>query len=1357
MFHRLFLLSIMFFPLSVSSNNIPPNLAEWQDWVRYEQEYRGCPNLKGENFARKDHYLCAWPGVLNLQANEESVSFSQTWQILDDSKIPLPGSQSFWPQQVTVNQQKAVVLQNTALPYIQLSKGTYKINGVINWQKRPESLRVPAQIGLIDLTVNGKKQDFVQREKNSVWLGDLEKVEQKEKDFLKIWVNRLVSDFHPMQMTMAIELDVGGNAREQKLTKINLSKYQLMKIESELNSWIDSQGDLWVQLKPGSYELRLMFKIHGFPDQISFDEVGENWPQQEIWVYQNNERLRSTLIEDASPIDADQAFVGEWQNLPHYVLNRNDKLKIKQRHRGISHGSDSLSLEREMWLSFDNQTYYFFDTISGQKTKDWRVNTLESYRLSQLSNHGEQRLITYDDKQRTGAEIRTPQVNILASGEVDANNMKHASGWDIKFARTNINLNVPPGRKLITITGADANYGDWVSSWHLIDIFFVLITLALVFKFFGIIPSLFASVTLALGYHEMNMPVFLWFNFVVAFSFASKVTRPKLLKIFNIYKWLSVSVLLLALLPFLADQIRFTLYPQLEMSQALTSGDYVDETSITLDVRTESEQDNVESFGAVSKLKKAKLPQKIIVTGSRIKKSDLDSAYEQGAIIQAGKGKPDWRWQKAGYSWNGPVDGAEEVRVSILSEIWVKFLRLSLVLFSILWLLAIFSKNLDLKSKLKNLVSKQLKSATSAAILFLAICLVPYAQPVLASEYPSDKLLNELQNRIYPMPLCQPDCVSLSAAKMTVDGQSLTLYLNYQSGTKVAALIPDSLDWRINEISINGKPLKNVWRNKSGRWISLSAGQSNVTIKASLKDKSDLTIIFPERPMKISHQIKGWELSGVTSQRLASDSLQLTRIVPIKTDENISDRSNATGVAQEQSIADLFLVTRRFIFGSQWRSTTQVDRQAPQTGSLTTSIPLLPFEKPLEMTESIKNEMMQVVIPSDDDRVSWESSISGEPKFELTALDQTSISESWEIVVFPNWNIKIEGIPAVLPTNMSQDDFWIYQYFPRGGEKLAFSISKPPAATGASVAITNVEQIHRLSKRKTVTELVIDYRATRAEPLLIQIGDAELKDIHHDQDQVNLGKLDGVVSIGLKPGKHQLRLRLESKLAMDFKLEIDQVSLNQQFTNSSVMVNLPENRWLIAASGPGYGPAVIYWGELIFFILLAIGLSRLPFSPLNYWQWLVLGLGMSTFSWFALAFVIAWLLTSHWKRSNKQALQQFPIATSWLTVVSTFSAVMVLIVAVPYGLLQSPDMGVVGNGSYNHSLLWFLDQGDGDLGAVAVYTLPIWIYKILMLIWSTWLSFSLIRWVGWIWKDLSDAPFTKKKIIAADSKPKNNK
>jgi len=894
------------------------------------------------------------------------------------------------------------------------------------------------------------------------------------------------------------------------------------------------------------------------------------------------------------------------------------------------------------------------------------------------------------------------------------------------------------------------------------------------FKFFGLIASGFALITLILGYHESHMPTFLWLNLIASISIVDKITKPSWLKAFNIYRWISVGLLLLTLLPFVAQQIRYTLHPQLEMSRSITfslsdTASMRPKNPINIAVAELEQYDDFQDNEIKRRTRKIAKASSVIITALRTQRAELDNSYEQGAIIQAGKGKPNWQWKQAGYGWNGPVEGDEQVSLHILTTNWVRLLRVMLIVFSLLWLLTILSKGFNIKSGMKEILdntnngkkraTKNKTLANTASIglaIFLGISSFSVSEKISAKEYPSEALLTELHSRLYPKPVCAPNCVSVANAKMTINGLAVALELSYQSGAELASLLPDSDDWNIEAISVNGKATNALWRNKSGQWLPLKAGLSNVKIIAHLKIKSDLVIRFPEKPLRLTHKIKGWELSGVSNQKLSGNSIQLTRVEPMV--KAGSDKASNSGLRKnqpyEQSIADLLLLTRKFHFGSQWRLTTQVTRQAPQKGTITTKIPLLSFEHPLQNTDKIKNGLMHLVLPNNTYSKRWDSIIKSESKndtgsesFELIALDDPSISESWEILVFPNWNIEVSGIPAVFPNTYSPDDYWIYQYYPRAGEKLTFKLSKPPAVLGESVAITKISQSHAISQRKTTTSIQINYQATRAEPLIIDIGDHQIKSVKQDQVKINLAKVDGKITVGLKPGEHQIELLIEASIPVDFKRVIKSIKIGRDFSNLTSQVNLPDNRWLLSASGAGYGPAILYWGELIFFLLLAIGLSRLSFSPLNYWQWLILGLGMSTFSWPALALVAIWLLASQWKRENKDSISQRAVLGNWLTVVSTVFAVLALVGAVPFGLLQSPDMGVAGNGSYGNSLIWFLDQGKDSLGDIVLYTLPLWIYKVLMLLWATWLSFSLIKWLSWILKDLTDAKFKKEKEV----------
>ncbi len=84
-------------------------------------------------------------------------------------------------------------------------------------------------------------------------------------------------------------------------------------------------------------------------------------------------------------------------------------------------------------------------------------------------------------------------------------------------------------------------------------------------------------------------------------------------------------------------------------------------------------------------------------------------------------------------------------------------------------------------------------------------------------------------------------------------------------------------------------------------------------------------------------------------------------------------------------------------------------------------------------------------------------------------------------------------------------------------------------------------------------------------------------------------------------------------------------------------------------------------------------------------------------------------------------------------------------VAIPYGLLGAPDMHVEGNGSSAHALAWFEDLSDGPMPQVSALSLPVWVYRTVMLVWALWLATAVIAWLQWGWQCLTAGGGWKKR------------
>jgi hypothetical protein len=85
----------------------------------------------------------------------------------------------------------------------------------------------------------------------------------------------------------------------------------------------------------------------------------------------------------------------------------------------------------------------------------------------------------------------------------------------------------------------------------------------------------------------------------------------------------------------------------------------------------------------------------------------------------------------------------------------------------------------------------------------------------------------------------------------------------------------------------------------------------------------------------------------------------------------------------------------------------------------------------------------------------------------------------------------------------------------------------------------------------------------------------------------------------------------------------------------------------------------------------------------------------------------------------------------------TVFALYNLLSIIPESLLSSPDMQIVGNGSHSGELYWYQDRAVGDMPTAWLFSLPMWCYRLTMLVWSMWIVFAMLRWARWGWRSFS--------------------
>src|SRR5262249_25475434 len=142
---------------------------------------------------------------------------------------------------------------------------------------------------------------------------------------------------------------------------------------------------------------------------------------------------------------------------------------------------------------------------------------------------------------------------------------------------------------------------------------------------------------------------------------------------------------------------------------------------------------------------------------------------------------------------------------------------------------------------------------------------------------------------------------------------------------------------------------------------------------------------------------------------------------------------------------------------------------------------------------------------------------------------------------------------------------------------------------------------------------------------------AEVTRVTSDGTPLALRPEHDELSLSALPGLHRWGIEWRSAESAGLVTRSPPVALNTAAGNLQVSLHLPEDRWVLYAFGPGAGPAILYWGELLVFVAVAWLLGRSRLSTLATRDWLLLGLGLSTFSWSVFALFVAFIAVFEWR------------------------------------------------------------------------------------------------------------------------------
>jgi hypothetical protein len=354
-------------------------------------------------------------------------------------------------------------------------------------------------------------------------------------------------------------------------------------------------------------------------------------------------------------------------------------------------------------------------------------------------------------------------------------------------------------------------------------------------------------------------------------------------------------------------------------------------------------------------------------------------------------------------------------------------------------------------------------------------------------------------------------------------------------------------------------------------------------------------------------------------------------------------------------------------------------------------------------------------------------------QLELSFPDMESLAETWRFLVSPQWRARFSGVPATYPG--PAEGYWVHEFHPLPGEALEVRVSRPEALSGPTLAMDEARLWVEAGRRATEHSLDVSLRSTRGGQHTLGIPEhGEVLEVLLDGTAVNVRPEEGRLTVPIRPGEQKLEVRWRDKDGAGAWIRTPAVDLGAEASNLEISLTLPQQRWVLLTRGPEVGPAVLYWGELLVLALVAWLLGRLGRTPLRFHHWLLLGLGFSTYSWWVLVAVVAWLLALDMRGRISNGGRWWMFDLVQLAIFGmTLVALGCLVSAIPMGLLGSPDMHVTGNGSSAYQLHWFQDSTSGELPTATALTLPVLAYRLVMLAWALWLAGAVVGWLRWGW------------------------
>jgi hypothetical protein len=1325
---------------ALEPRDVPAPLQPWVPWVLEQLDDSVCPKV-GEDA------VCVWPGRLELDLSESGGRFRLSVQLDRRGQVELPGGDQQWPQDVAVDGRGVVVLADDEAPVVTLGAGQHALEGSFVWRALPETLRVPQRIALLELSVNGRRVAQAKRDEERLWLrGEASPADEAES--LTVEVFRKLDDEVPFRVQTKLVLNVSGKSRELRLPTALLPGSLPIELDAQLPARIEPGGELRIQVYPGHHELQLWAIYAKPPERLHAPSHAPPGPSHEIWVFVPHGEYRQTEIKGGLSVDPQRTNLPtEWRGFAAYQLDGGGELSFETLRRGQPQPPPNrLSLQRELWLDLDGQGYTVRDHLTGTMEREWRLD-LSRGELGHAAVSGVDQLITvHPVSGARGIELRRGALDLIGEWRLEqARGELPAVAWSENVDQLGAQLHLPPGWQLLGVNGADSVSESWLSRWDLFAVFFVLVVAVAVAKLDRWAWGALALLALFVAHGEPDAPQLGWVAILLCIALLQALPAGRFRQLVRVVAVVSSLLLLGTVVSFGVSQIRAALYPQIGEGGGMfdlpgTSSESM-EMAAPVPAPEPSALRKSAPEGGIGLSGIGTLSSRRLEAGAKMDlySDPKDSSKERprGALleqdpnaqIQTGPGVPGWSWRTWHLGWSGPVEHTHTLQLYLLSPAMVAVL--SVLRIALLGLLTFWALRRIWAAWRRSPPNQPLAGSAPGAAAALVLASLLHTAPARA-ELPTPELLQELKERIQTPRACEAACLQVPRLSVTASGSELRLSAELHAAERSEYRLPGPVSsWTPGAIELDGRAASALLLGEDGYLhVRLEPGLHRLQARGAIAGRQ-LTLDPGTPPRWVAVDAPGWEVSGLSESGKIDGSLGLVKPLPA---------DGARGTEAEDAAATLpswSQLTRTLSFGVSWTVSTELSRMSPRGSLIAARVPLLPGERVTSSGVPVENGVAVLRLGGDEQSVRFESVLEPRPELTLTAAEGVSYSERWGVQCSPIFRCEARDLA---PIQHVRDGSWEPLFAPWPGEKLTLSVARPAAAQGQTATIDSARLELRPGVRLLRAELSARARASTQTSYELGLPEgSEVDQLSIDGKPEPIRQEGSKLALLLAPGQHELHVGWQQPGGLRSLFRTPRVQLGAELINAEVSVQLPEDRWLLAAGGPGWGPAILFWGHLVLILLLAPVLARLPRSPLRTWQWALLSLGLTQVPLPVAGLIFAWFFLMAFQDRERPQRRLWFNARQFLLLALTLAFLGCLFGAVYDSLLETPDMRVAGAGSSERLLRWYVDRTPGALPEAWALSLSLWVWRGVMLAWALWLANSLVSWLKWAWRGFSAA------------------